>query len=1260
MLSTSFGPFPGVGSPDWFMKLNKASIRVNKEFSMSISPVVRKFVNTNQFNLTNSEFIDPNNFDSQLNVSIGNMSTNIYKNGEAPLYILDLHYDQTHPDIISRLFNGKEVIFTRENQDFLMYLAQTLKIKGLKRSLENFIKFGESQTVKNLQEIGRLISEFNEETFDDVYNFLLKYLQSDDENAVRQSYFVAFVIFNGCVARPAQMELFVKLAQKLDVINEFTAVCIYNYKNKQNLQESLFLLRYLYAIAQEEENQTIQNKSNPIPIEKKSLLFSDLCYTRKEHTDPKENESFNDNNSDNEDNDKGKKISMFQIFSQSFTPIQLSAFDLHKEYAAEGVNPDPIAKAIRKDDVSIFTGESKPNHVNFSTYCIRPSLYERSSIINNSNEEVDDGDPLLKRGIKYTGVPLVCYAAYFGSIECFKYLVDEINVEIPSNLTRYAVCGGNSEIISFCQKRMRSLHDEENNTIDSETLLDSLFGSPAKNQEENPNADTKDLENENKNPEEEENKNPEEEENKNPEEENKATEEENENEDHGSSEENNVCVFDSRCLELATIFQRFEAFKFLVEILQLPITDEVITIAIKHFSFEIFVYILSKPGFDLNALFLRSAKFSNEEAASLLSEFCDSYGLQEEDTCKTPLHYACEHGLAKVVKILIEKVKPNLKLKVKYEKEESQIQEEEEKTEANNQEEPQIEEEEEEGEFVQSQNEGQHEEEEGFPEVKTREVRFQEDQMEQHEFDQEVQRGLVSQTSSEYTIPTQNSNENENRDLHLDQEQHGELDQIIQQQQEFEHQIDDQIDQVEHQIDQVEQQEAIIDHQIEEQNEQIQQDEPQTLQEEPQTLQEEPQTLQDEPQTLQEEPQTLQEEPQTLQEEPQTLQEEPQTLQEEPQTLQEEPQTLQEEPQTLQEEPQTLQEEPEGEPQTLQEEPPELQGSQQIEQIDQQEEQIEQQIEQIDQQEEQINQQLQQQEEQIQQFEQQEAPQPFENQQEEEELANVQTREVQIPLDAPQIEEEEEEATEITIDELAEQQKQQQQEQQQEQPEPAAASQNENINERTEDEDEDENDPNHPLSANEEEEVNPIVDIDIQDENFLIKNNSLIEGNNELDELESHPEEEEQPLITFSPSTTDDDEEEFINNISEVVAPTASRVQITERNINLNASSQALSRSVIINPSLTIDFNAKDTYNVTPLQLACKEGWTDIVHMFTQLDLNDIEYDAVSDFEKTALQFAEEAGHADIVKLLGVVLAGKENAENEPEEEEVHIELIEQ
>ena len=83
--------------------------------------------------------------------------------------------------------------------------------------------------------------------------------------------------------------------------------------------------------------------------------------------------------------------------------LKMDDWKLHKQLIQEGVIPSDIARAIRNDDVEKLQEISSQTNFDFNQ-CIEPSIYERCSYINN-------GD-----------VSLIDYAAFFGSIKCFRFL----------------------------------------------------------------------------------------------------------------------------------------------------------------------------------------------------------------------------------------------------------------------------------------------------------------------------------------------------------------------------------------------------------------------------------------------------------------------------------------------------------------------------------------------------------------------------------------------------------------------------------------------------------------------------------------------------------------------------------------------------------------------------------------------------------------------------------------------------------------------
>ena len=102
----------------------------------------------------------------------------------------------------------------------------------------------------------------------------------------------------------------------------------------------------------------------------------------------------------------------------------------------EGENPDSIAALLRKDDIETFQWLVNSKFHSLEEFMekhgkIRRSIYERKSVVNKN-------------------LTLIEYAAFYGSVKCFKYLLmNECKLDMAA---KYAVAGSNSEIIHICQQ----------------------------------------------------------------------------------------------------------------------------------------------------------------------------------------------------------------------------------------------------------------------------------------------------------------------------------------------------------------------------------------------------------------------------------------------------------------------------------------------------------------------------------------------------------------------------------------------------------------------------------------------------------------------------------------------------------------------------------------------------------------------------------------------------------------------------------------
>ncbi|OHT01925.1 hypothetical protein TRFO_31111 [Tritrichomonas foetus] len=115
---------------------------------------------------------------------------------------------------------------------------------------------------------------------------------------------------------------------------------------------------------------------------------------------------------------------------RNFSALSKNNFELHKKFVNSGANPDPISLSLRKDNLEKFKKYISTNPIKFDSL-ISTSIYESNRLVNKCY--------------------LIEFCAFFGSVNCFKYLLEK-GAKITEQLPHYAIAGGNQEIIDILQK----------------------------------------------------------------------------------------------------------------------------------------------------------------------------------------------------------------------------------------------------------------------------------------------------------------------------------------------------------------------------------------------------------------------------------------------------------------------------------------------------------------------------------------------------------------------------------------------------------------------------------------------------------------------------------------------------------------------------------------------------------------------------------------------------------------------------------------
>lgn len=127
----------------------------------------------------------------------------------------------------------------------------------------------------------------------------------------------------------------------------------------------------------------------------------------------------------------------FPEFKQFLSPEYLKQYDLHGSDSdfdvkrKEGENDQEICKLIRKDSIQEFTNFVEQKKLSLKTK-IEPSYYETNPFLIHKK------------------ISLIEYAAFFGSLQIFNYLIEN-KVEMQPSLWTFAIHGNNIEMIHILE-----------------------------------------------------------------------------------------------------------------------------------------------------------------------------------------------------------------------------------------------------------------------------------------------------------------------------------------------------------------------------------------------------------------------------------------------------------------------------------------------------------------------------------------------------------------------------------------------------------------------------------------------------------------------------------------------------------------------------------------------------------------------------------------------------------------------------------------
>ena len=325
-------------------------------------------------------------------------------------------------DLISKVLHGQRIFVSAANSPVLIAVSKSFNIPALE-SRVNYSADERARVYRALdidedaQNIKKIMNIFN--NLNDENNTLISLLEKY-ETAVS-----AQLLFDAAACKPQQIELLAQFIQRIlqkndnlknklseSLINEFII-----RSNIKMLQSDGFFFRHLYN-CQMFDSEMISKL--PAKLKHVSPIINDFGI----------NIDYNYLNEN------------FHPYCVNLHKMKNNNWELHKRLADIGQNPDPILTFIRKDNAAEIEDISKSLKGFSFLRLIPPSAFERCDYLN-------------------TGKVSLCeYAAYFGAVNCLKFIYESIvdNLDTPSrNIADFAVAGGHISCIEFCESKKISL-----------------------------------------------------------------------------------------------------------------------------------------------------------------------------------------------------------------------------------------------------------------------------------------------------------------------------------------------------------------------------------------------------------------------------------------------------------------------------------------------------------------------------------------------------------------------------------------------------------------------------------------------------------------------------------------------------------------------------------------------------------------------------------------------------------------------------------
>lgn len=370
----------------------------------------------------------------------------ISKNPTSLHYFFDFSDESNEFQLICDIFNFKSIKITPKNVYILNELAEELQIDEILNDVRKYIEDGEIvfKTIDEQQEI----SDSIEEIFDWLYNiktltvekvkyFIVNSIWIKNEDNIKEmAAFFIHLIDTEFQLQKYLADLIIELNEEKDklnillpfivdkllasfALNSCNCSFIYILFSRGIIQKEI-LIRKILAILDQFDISCSYGPN--ILMENIFLWFLPEIIELKP--------------------DIKKYSSFFSTKKDNVMIFYYDKIDLYKKMRENGEPNDEITKSMRYDDIDSFKDLVSYHLDHLSKYFVPFNIYE-NYVPNGSTSYIN-------------------YAAAYGSIKCFKYMLLN-HVDVDESTFSFAVYGGNIEIIKIVEQHLNNTELENKN-----------------------------------------------------------------------------------------------------------------------------------------------------------------------------------------------------------------------------------------------------------------------------------------------------------------------------------------------------------------------------------------------------------------------------------------------------------------------------------------------------------------------------------------------------------------------------------------------------------------------------------------------------------------------------------------------------------------------------------------------------------------------------------------------------------------------------